>query len=545
MTVMTYLPVAAPSGPVFHSGDVQFVTPGVKVELSSLHASAGMLEIEVAPPPWVGGLPAGAARGGLRQAIDHAIERALEVRGAAAPGIGDREDLDQTLSDQLYRARLVGAGGFVVYVPSLAPATSLAAALDAEDSAVLRWWIAAVSERPIVLLLHEANRAIGVYGPPTRLDVMVKSAPGVPPPEPSPEARPRPSPPARTKPPAPIRVVAPAPGRRVVAPAPAAPIIAVAEPEAPIATLLEPAERQLLPLFPRAGAAATRDAKADVTREPAIDWRMCANDLRVARGPKPLTLVERLFISRYMPLLESIAAGAADDTAREVAEQWGESFAKSYTEGFSALRVTGKRPRMVLDAPQLINQIARLHGAKSAQLVLVDAMRFDLGIRVHDRMRAALASQATCTERLLLWAALPTTTAAQLDLLAHGPEGLASRTAPAEREDSGPQRGRAVPTLRRMRVGNRDLMRLDWVGWKLREAGTPLPERIDALADELTPALVSFARSLAPRTLMFVFGDHGFRMPSRDGGTQPGTWGGASPEEVLVPGFAWLVGDVH
>ena len=44
---------------------------------------------------------------------------------------------------------------------------------------------------------------------------------------------------------------------------------------------------------------------------------------------------------------------------------------------------------------------------------------------------------------------------------------------------------------------------------------------------------------------MFVFGDHGFRMDPCEGGTLSGTSGGASPEEVLVPAFAWLIGDVH
>jgi hypothetical protein len=533
MTATTHLAVPTPAGGVFRSGDVRFVTPGVKVELSSLHASAGLLEVDVATPPWASGSNAGGGRGGLRQAIDHAIERALEVRGARAPGIGDLADLDQSLSDQLYRARLVGSGGLVVHVPSLAPAANLAAALDAEDSAVLRWWIAAVTERPVVLLLHEANRSIGVYGPPTRLDLMVKSQ-SPPPSHPSPHARskvePRPAI-ARNDAPPPMPAAKPAP------PAP----VASARPAAPA----EMAERHLLPLFPRPTfALAGRPARDDGSRE-GVDWRMCANDLRVARGPKPLTMVERLFISRYVPLTEAIAAGDADDTAREVADQWAESFARSYTEGFSALRVTGKRPRMVLDAPQLLSQIARLHGAKSAQLVLVDGMRFDLGVRVHDRMRAALASHATCTERLLLWAALPTTTSVQLDLLAHGAEGLASRATSTERDESGPQRARTPATLRRMRVGNRDLMRLDWVGSRLREAGPPLAERLDTAADEMAPALVSFARSLPPRTLMFVFGDHGFRMATRDDGTLPAAWGGASPEEVLVPGFAWLVGDVH
>ena len=63
-------------------------------------------------------------------------------------------------------------------LPCMLPATrrggSLAGALDAEDSAVLRWWIAADQERPVVLLLDEGNRRIGAYGPPTRLDRIVE-----------------------------------------------------------------------------------------------------------------------------------------------------------------------------------------------------------------------------------------------------------------------------------------------------------------------------------------------------------------------------------
>src|SRR5205814_6705866 len=48
--------------------------------------------------------------------------------------------------------------------------------LDAEDSAVLRWWIAATSERPVVVLLDAANRTIAAYGPPTRLEGIVEAA---------------------------------------------------------------------------------------------------------------------------------------------------------------------------------------------------------------------------------------------------------------------------------------------------------------------------------------------------------------------------------
>jgi hypothetical protein len=47
--------------------------------------------------------------------------------------------------------------------------------------------------------------------------------------------------------------------------------------------------------------------------------------------------------------------------------------------------------------------------------------------------------------------------------------------------------------------------------------------------------------------MLFIFGDHGFRMAQTPDGrsTSPATQGGASPEEVLVPGYAWLVGGVH
>ena len=40
-------------------------------------------------------------------------------------------------------------------------------------------------------------------------------------------------------------------------------------------------------------------------------------------------------------------------------------------------------------------------------------------------------------------------------------------------------------------------------------------------------------------------GDHGFLIDSLDSGTSAARHGGASPEEVLVPAFAWLVGNVH
>ena len=617
MTALIHTLFPSETAPAKIKGEVRFVAAA---ERSQSHGTLGLLLTVCVPaPPWPDG--GRGARGGLRDAIESAIESALEMNDAPPPGVGNLGDLDQCLSDQLYRARSVGAGGLVLYLPDLTSAGNLAGALDAEDSAVLRWWIAATGERPVMLLLDEANRHIGAYGPPTRLEYlvewrdtevprMVAKAVQVR----QPEAAPAPS--ARSATDAAFEAPTAEPEQDAAPPGERAP--ATSHVELTGLQIEIAGERDLTSVTfeLRSGAAEQANGSSERTdggsaerasgtseraddraertnravdrtsgtadhpddlpthafsadrvvtlfprkespfRKPSpvasgfavgsapVDWRGFANDLATARGPKPLNFVERLFMTRYMPLLDAIACGEADESARRIAEQWADDFARSYTEGFSALKVTGKRPRMVLDAPQLASQVARLHGAKSTQLVLVDAMRFDLGVRVHDRMCEALTSQATCTERLLLWSALPTTTPAQLDLLAHGPEGLATRPPVVEPEEPG-LRGRAAPMLRRIKVGGRDVLKLDLVQARLHEAGPPLPERLDALADEVAAVMAAHARNLPPRSLMLIFGDHGFRMESSAHGTSAGTSGGARPEEVLVPGFAWLVGDVH
>ena len=55
----------------------------------------------------------------------------------------------------------------------------------------------------------------------------------------------------------------------------------------------------------------------------------------------------------------------------------------------------------------------------------------------------------------------------------------------------------------------------------------------------------AFACDDGERTLLVVFGDHGFVVDNTASSSGPARQGGASPEEVLVPGFAWLLGGVH
>ncbi|WP_437481780.1 hypothetical protein WME75_39310 [Sorangium sp. So ce1014] len=278
----------------------------------------------------------------------------------------------------------------------------------------------------------------------------------------------------------------------------------------------------------------------------AAEWRTLAVELDNARGPKPVRVIEQLFATHYTPLLGATLAGETDAAVRGVVDSWRTSFEHSYREAFSALRVTGKRPPMVFDAPDIAARIGRLNGARGVKLLLVDAMRFDLGERVAAHLKEILMDRAILVERSLLWAALPPTTTAQMSLLARGPDGLRETMPPTEAEPA-IARGRAVATLRRERVGSRELMKLDLVEARLRAAGPPFAERIEAIAEEVADVVARFMASLPPRTLLLVFGDHGFRMTSMGDGsaTGPASQGGGSPEEVLVPAQAWLVGGVH
>jgi hypothetical protein len=278
----------------------------------------------------------------------------------------------------------------------------------------------------------------------------------------------------------------------------------------------------------------------------AAEWRAHAVELDKARGPKPVSVIDKLFATRYMPLLGALSRGEADGSVKAVVDTFRMNFEHSYREAFSALRVTGKRPPMVFDAPDVASRIGRLNGARAVKLLLVDAMRFDIGERVAQRLGDRLVGRAVCVDRTLLWSAIPTTTPTQMLLLSRGPEGLREAELPAEPE-ADIVRGRAVGTVRRERIGAREVMKLDLVEARLRNAGAAYDDRIDSLAEEVAQITIRYIETLAPRTLLFMFGDHGFRLPWAADGKTTGhaTQGGVSPEEVLVAGHAWLIGGVH
>jgi hypothetical protein len=640
-------------------------------DLRSLMAEAealGLLPVEAAPL-------CPADRGKLALVLEEAIEAALERRGACPPGVGAATDLESSLGDQLYRARLVEARGLCVYVPKLEGAATLAGALDAEDSAALRFWVQAPSMLPVRVLLDDSNRSLGVYGPPLPLELLVESRNEPEAREPSPMVAPEVAASAETmelsEPPPPVRVVTqPEPaangpllagdmaqalvaeltGSATVVPPPplehesAPPLLSrdlaaphetplvppvfaeegpttndvlaellrasvtphdevsavrsvarldvtapdgvpipakaprvtddelraleatsalhalddatrvtatppAVEPRAQVDLPREPASRERLEVAARAAGEPEEAPSVSVTHGPlhpaaADDWQTWVRDLEHARGPKPLAVVERMYAMSYVPLRDAYLRGIAPREVGSVLEGWATSFAKSYRDAFDALRVRGKRPTMVLDVPDTALRIGRLHGARSVQLLLVDGLRFDLGLRVELGLRARLGREVALTERLLLWSALPSDTATQLELIGRGAEGLRDFAGPPESEVP-VARGRMARTPRRIKAGHRELLKLDLVEARLSEPGAPESPRLDALGVEVTDAIAELCEKLPPRTLLFVFGDHGFRLEPQGEGTGALQHGGSRPEEVLVPAFAWLVGGLQ
>ena len=519
-------------------------------------------------------MPGPRGRGRLGVVLEESIEKILELRGACPPGIAACADSDASLSDQLYRARLLGAPGLALGIERLESIANHAGALDAEDSAVLRWWVMTARERPLRIYFDSNDEALGIYTAPTHLGTLVRDAEEL-------DLRPSTPPPVDAQMDASIRSMLPVtileddtvasvdpdveaplsgivqaeiPSRasRFKAPDSADCSAIIGEsaaepatphsPEAAIAPA-EPAAHSSLPqMDPIAVAQQPSTPVPPLFPEAAGRWRDWMRTLDEARGPRPLGAVEQLYVNAYVPLHDAASRGIAGPEAIEVLETWSSSFARSYGEAFDALRLRGKRPMMVLDVPDVAHRLGRLHGARSVQLVLVDSLRFDLGLRIESRMRQTLGQQATMTERLLLWSALPSNTATQLDLLGRGADGLKNFEPPSD-SNAFVAHGRAAATLRRIRTGSRDVMKLDMVAAELSDPGIGSADGLDSLADEVAVVLSSSLLKFAPRTLALVFGDHGFMVDPKQSG--PARHGGSSPEEVLVPAFAWLVGATH
>jgi hypothetical protein len=567
----------------------RFVTFAERAALVKDAERLGFLQVTVPPPR-------ASDRGKLALVLEEAIESALDRRGACPPGVGATTDLDGSLGDQLYRARLIEHQGLCVCVESLEAIATLAGALDAEDSAILRWWIDAARSRPVALAFSDENRRLGVYGPPVPLEGFIvtplpaRDAPATVEAVPSVDAGLSESSGAmglsverRSAPRGPsllgdltldiVESLSEPNDSTAVAPVQLEPEAPVSEeergpdtdrqptpelttvaapvadmPPTPVAPVVESREEppavSVVESVPKSGEVLV----AHLPLEPSAssDWPRWVGELTAAHGPKPLAAVERMFVKSYVPLHDAMCRGIAPRAEVEpVLDTWGRSFDHSYRSAFDALRLRGKRPTMVLDVPDVAHRIGRLHGARAVQLLLVDGLRFDLGLRVEDAIRNELRHEVALTERLLLWSALPSDTRSQLELIGRGPQGLADFAGPAADSEVPVARGRMARLARRIKAGHRELLKLDVVEASLSEPGAAEAERLDLLAREVTGCLIDVVATMPPRTLLFVFGDHGFLLDEQGTGTGAARHGGARPEEVLVPAFAWLVGGVQ
>ncbi|MBI5531422.1 MAG: hypothetical protein HY898_01825 [Deltaproteobacteria bacterium] len=467
-------------------GEVRFIDADARVRLRSAVEAAGWLLVTTdAFGPGACGL--------LDKIIEEEIEQALSRRGAPASGTAASSSLEDLLNDQLFRARSARVKGIALALGSLAGLVTSTGALDPDDSATVRMLAGACRDRPFALWLSSTDDALLAYGPPAPLKDLLRVA-----------------------------------RREPATPAPL-PVESGSE-RPPVAE----------------GDSSTPHDEATVGDEGSpLRWRIFMRELDEAQGPKPLAIVEKLFIDRYVPLSQAVSRGEAELRARQALQRFAKSFEKSYREAFAAAKVTRRRPPMVFDVPQIAARAARLHGARNVVLLLVDAMRFDVGARVQQLLREELTPDAVCTEQVLLWAALPTVTSVQVELLARGPQGLSEPLDADADHDLIVPRGKAASTIRRLRAGGREIHKLDVVQSMLCEAGPREPERIEELARAALGPIAKFARGLQARTLLFIFGDHGFELPVADKGTGPAKQGGGSPEQVLMPGHAWLIGGIH
>ncbi len=444
----------------------------------------------------------GTQRGGLAEHIEEAIEYALRAESAGAAGIAFDRDADARLSDQLFRARRVGRAGLEIHLTALAALCAPVGGLDAADAHTIAFYTRATEDRPVTLVMDDADRLLPAFVAARPLNEWLAG---------NSETE------AETE--------------------------TESESESESEAEPEPASVSLAQIVAMVSEPPSCEDPAPALEEQSKDptngrWHVYAEALDAARGPQTLAAFERLFIQSYLPLASAMDHGLGEPHAVRAREEFRKNFARAYAEALPTFALTGKRPRMVLDAFELAAKMGRSHGARGVQILLVDGMRFDLAAAVCARAAELLEGRASLADRVTLFSALPSTTSRQLEALARGVEAL--RSAHDAERDAEPVRGRTADVIRRVRVGSRDLYKLDLVEATLASAGDDAIAMQEELADDTAHAIAKHARMQTSRTLLFVLGDHGFRF---DGGAA--NHGGASPEEVIVSAHAFLIGDLH
>jgi hypothetical protein len=492
------------------------------------------------------------------------IEAQLERLGAAPRGWTARDSLEMVLSDQLYRSRLLGAGGIALRFGALDGIADGSGALSLEDSHMLRRMFDLAELEPLQVFLPEPSARLCVAGAPRPLaewlpagsrsgrvasieyesvasDAATSTAPAagdslVPPQVEAfvcaAEPRAASAGPTHTA----AELTAPAPARElgenerptVVPSAPPSELVAAEAEGSPAG---DPAQPPAAPAAPAPPASEELEAQR----------RRCATwlaQLRSMNGPKQHASVERAFVTAYVPLSREVAMGRAPEEARKAVETWAEGFAQSYAAAFKTLNGHARRPTMVRDIFDVAQRWLNQSRARSLQLLLVDGMRFDLAQRLNEAIEQRLAGCGVCRDQVLLWAALPSNSGAQR-LADPGSTRPSQPAKPAAASSGGRSATGSVETVR---VGARELFRVDQLAEDLSRAGEAEAARTERLATLLADTIVPWLKERPPESLVVLFGDHGFHWHASPAGTSPAQRGGALPEQVLVAASAWLLG---
>jgi hypothetical protein len=493
----------------------------------------------------------------LARFVARGIETELGRLGAAPPGWRYEDGLEAILSDQLYRARLLGCFGIALSLPSLRDLADPSGQLGVEDSATLRRLVALAEREPLQLYLPQPCAELRVVGDPEPLSAWIPASLGPahvasieyddPSTErsdteadpPTPEANP---------------ILAAPPLDAFIdgqAPSPTPPAVSLTETPAPPqlfddGTPAPPAPNDrgtdempdpddsngTVEVVPTAPPATVTTANAEPQRvQRCLSW---ATQLGSMNGPKVHGSIEKAFITAYLPLCREIASGGVPREAAAAAERWAEGFAQSYASAFRQFGSRPRRPRMVKDVIELGVRWLGQHHARQCQLLLVSAMRFDLGQRLNEELERRFAGGAACVDQCLLWTALPSNSEAQQLGMPGPPPVRGGRSEPVQARD---EAGSIAPFC----VGNRELFRLDHVAGELARPGELEPARLERLAAELADRIEPWMREQPPETLIVVFGDHGFHWQATPRGTGAAQRGGALPEQVLVSASAWLL----
>jgi hypothetical protein len=481
--------------------------------------------------------------GGLEAFVLGAIEHELGRRGAAPLGWQHDECLEAKLADQLYRTRLLGAGGLALRFSRLDAIADTSGQLNGDDSDTLRQLLALAEREPLQLYLPEPVAALLVVGEPRRLSdwLTAGSRAGSVATieyEPSPTSDEAQSP---TK-----------PGPDLWGPPLVEAFVASnASSESAEDSLSQAtsgvtfADHPIAPgddSEPGAKAAAETSHGLPPSSQGAQQTQRCVAwmaQLQNMSGPKVHGSVERAFLTAYLPLSREVATGRAPRETQAVVEKWAEGFAHSYATAFKSLNLRAKRPKMVRDVVDVGVRWLGQHRARQCQLLLVSGMRFDLGQRLNEEIERRLPGRVACADQTILWAALPSNGESQ-----HVGDAPARSARPAVRMSSDPTTpsGSAIESLR---IGARELFRLDQISSDLAKPGEAEAVRLQRLATTLADHVVPWIGEQPPETLIVIFGDHGFHWQTTETGTSPAQRGGALPEQVLVPASAWLVGEAR